>query len=505
MKVKTIKPTPKFWDHETMVIKDDPVDKKLYDKQMLEQFDESIKFRDGRYEIKLPRKFDNIDLPNNYDVAKRRIEYLVRRFRKNPSLFKDYKAVINEYLTLGIVEIVEPQELNSSNENVTYYLPHHPVIRKDKQTTNLRVISLSENDRDLTRFLWVDQLPNDQDNSMKLEILRMTRVLFGVTSSPFLLGAVIRHHVRKFEIQYPETSSMISTSMYVDDLLLRSLTVENTLNVAKESSDIFLKANMLLRKWQSNSPELREHLRSLKFDICERVNANPFKILGLIWDIDHDLLRIDNQNLCEFVNCQEKTKRTIIQATGIKKVTRGLRKKWDNWCEQLQYLNTIKVPRCYFHDFQGNYDSIEIHCFCDASEKAFGSVIFLRFTIDEKVRTAFLTSKSRLAPIKRMTLPRLELMGAVVGARLINRVLSVLKLDAQTYLWTDSNIVLHWVKSSFCTWKPFVSNRIVEIQNLTNPKDWRHCRGRDNPADRLTRGITIKDLENDELWWFGPS
>ncbi|GIY56669.1 reverse transcriptase [Caerostris darwini] len=92
-----------------------------------------------------------------------------------------------------------------------------------------------------------------------------------------------------------------------------------------------------------------------------------------------------------------------------------------------------------------------------------------RFTKDEKVKTAFVTSKSRLAPIKRMTLPRLKLMGAVVGARLINRVL------------------------------------IVEIQNLTNPKDWKHCRGRDNPAERLTRGITIKDLENDELWWFGSS
>ncbi|GIY88029.1 uncharacterized protein CDAR_413241 [Caerostris darwini] len=213
----------------------------------------------------------------------------------------------------------------------------------------------------------------------------MTRVLFGVNSSPFLLGAVIRHHIRKFEIQYPETSSMISTSMYVDDLLLGSLTVENTLNLAKKSSDIFLKANMLLRKWQSNSLELREHLRSLKFDICET------------------------------------------------------------------------VPRCYFRDFQGNYDSIEIHCFCDASEKAFGSVIFLRFTKDEKVRTAFVTSKSRLAPIKRMTLPRLELMGAVVGARLIYRVLIGGIVEGETILLI------------------------------------------------VTRGITIKDLENDELWWFGPS
>ncbi|GIX82395.1 DUF5641 domain-containing protein [Caerostris extrusa] len=144
-------------------------------------------------------------------------------------------------------------------------------------------IGLAEDDRDLTRFLWVDQLPNDQDNSMKLEILRMTRVVFGVTSSPFLLGQLL-------------------------------------------------------------------------------------------------------------------------------------------------------------------------HWFCNASENAFGSVIFLRFTKDKKVKTAFVTSKSLLAPIKRMTLPRLKLMGAVVGARLINRVL-----------------------------------------------------GRDNPPDRLTRGVTIKDLENDELWWFGSS
>ncbi|GIX68193.1 DUF1758 domain-containing protein [Caerostris extrusa] len=95
---KTLTELQKFWDRETLGIKDDPVGKKLYDKQMLEQFDESIKFSDGRDQVKLSRKFDNIDLANNYDVEKRRFEYLVMRFRKNPSLFKDQKSVMQEYM-----------------------------------------------------------------------------------------------------------------------------------------------------------------------------------------------------------------------------------------------------------------------------------------------------------------------------------------------------------------------------------------------------------------------
>ncbi|GIX89292.1 hypothetical protein CEXT_92831 [Caerostris extrusa] len=114
MKVKTIKPLielQKFEDLETLRIKDDPMDKKFYDKQRLEQFDESIKFSDGRDEVKLSRKFDYIDLANNYDVAKRRFEYLIMRFRKNPSLFKDQKAVMQEDMDKIKLELQEVCQL----------------------------------------------------------------------------------------------------------------------------------------------------------------------------------------------------------------------------------------------------------------------------------------------------------------------------------------------------------------------------------------------------------
>ena len=113
--------------------------------------------------------------------------------------------------------------------------------------------------------------------------------------------------------------------------------------------------------------------------------------------------------------------------------------------------------------------------------------------------TSFVASQSKMTPLKKMTLPCLELMGALIGARLGNSLLKPLNMERnQLNMWTDSMIV-HWIHST-----AFVANRVTEIQGLTNPDSWSHCSGKTNPADLPTRGPSVKTLIHSQLWWSGP-
>lgn len=114
-------------------------------------------------------------------------------------------------------------------------------------------------------------------------------------------------------------------------------------------------------------------------------------------------------------------------------------------------------------------------------------------------------SKSRIAPVKPLTLARLELMACLLAARLYKYLTESLHdVPTKTYLWTDSTIACHWINSDATRWKPFVQNRVTEIQSHTNRICWRHCPGKENPADLMTRGIKASRLVNEQLWWSGP-
>ncbi|GFX85883.1 integrase catalytic domain-containing protein [Trichonephila clavipes] len=147
-----------------------------------------------------------------------------------------------------------------------------------------------------------------------------------------------------------------------------------------------------------------------------------------------------------------------------------IEQEWKKWCEELPHLRNLKIPRLVL-DSTLLEDDVELHSFCDANKKAYGAAIYLRTKSRNGISVKLVTSKSRVAPLNCVTLSRLELLGALVTARLASKEKKIvkLKISCLQYHWTDSKIVLFWVKGNKTRWKQFVANRVNEINSLTDP------------------------------------
>jgi hypothetical protein len=175
---------------------------------------------------------------------------------------------------------------------------------------------------------------------------------------------------------------------------------------------------------------------------------------------------------------------------------------WTKLLNELNCLNDVRIPRCYFQFIPVQ---CEIHGFCDASDRAYAAVLYLRCTYDNgEVGVRLVASKSRVAPIMGpVSIPRLELLGAVLLARLMSKFLSNVK-PVNWICWTDSMTTLCWIKNERI-WKQFVQHRVNKIRELTSKEVWRHCPGELNQADIPSRDQSGKDLSQNTTWWNGPS
>ena len=177
--------------------------------------------------------------------------------------------------------------------------------------------------------------------------------------------------------------------------------------------------------------------------------------------------------------------------------------KWKRITSGLSLLEGVSVPRCYFK-FNSPCRGIQIHGFCDASERAFAGIIYMRSEYENgNVEIVLMVSKTRVAPTKWQTMPRLELLDAVVLSHLISRVAASLPSPVPIFCWTDSMAALHWVRVNK-PWKQYISHRVVEIRRLTKGEYWQHCPGDINPANIPSRGVSGSKLATSNLWWNGP-
>lgn len=173
--------------------------------------------------------------------------------------------------------------------------------------------------------------------------------------------------------------------------------------------------------------------------------------------------------------------------------------------QDIPELQRIQVPRC-LKDDASTVKKTSIHTFTDASEKAYTTVIYGRYEYEDgSVSSRLITAKTRLVPLKAIAIPRLELMGALIGVRLAKQICASMEIDPEkTTYWIDSLNVGYWIRGHSRQYKTFVAHRVGEIHEHTSPGQWRYVPTKLNTADRGTRGLTAKELENDKCWWQGP-
>ncbi|GFX76405.1 integrase catalytic domain-containing protein [Trichonephila clavipes] len=551
----------KFWDLEAIGIKAesscDP------DDQAMQHFKSSVRFNSGRYEVGFPWKGHTQELNDNFSVAEKRVKSLTRRFIRDPTLYIQYSEILKEYESQGIIERV--LETEKPTDRAVFYLPHQAVFRQESLTTKMRIvfdasshedgqpslndciwsgenlnpnifhliisfrlntiaitadieraflqISLRDEDRDAVRFLFPD-IRSNQTDPYKFQVYRFKRVMFGVNVSPFLLSATIKHHIENYREQYPAATEMLDTCLYVDDVISGADDISQALKVSKDAETIMKNASMKLRKWNSNDQTLmrtweREGLETHPSHPDDSSKIPSSKVLGIPWDVVHDYFTIDVKGLLQLDTSKPITKELCFNHLGKYTIQLGschpTRLGSNAYYKNFGY-GKLKIPRKIL-DSSGDSSEVQIHTFSDASQKAYGAAAFLRVKHKDRVSVDLVTSKSRVAPLKRLSLPRLELMGALLAARLAKEVKKILdqKCSTRAFFWTDSQVTLHWIKGPSHRWKPFVANRVREIQSLTDPNSWFHCSGKDNPADLLTRGISVDALTTNSKWWNGSS
>ncbi|GFS68277.1 integrase catalytic domain-containing protein [Trichonephila clavipes] len=517
----------KFWDLEAIGIKAesscDP------DDQAMQHFKSSVRFNSGRYEVGFPWKGHTQELNDNFSVAEKRVKSLTRRFIRDPTLYIQYSEILKEYESQGIIERV--LETEKPTDRAVFYLPHQAVFRQESLTTKMRIvfdasshedgqpslndciwsdierafsqISLRDEDRDAVRFLFPD-IRSNQTDPYKFQVYRFKRVMFGVNVSPFLLSATIKHHIENYREQYPAATEMLDTCLYVDDVISGADDISQALKVSKDAETIMKNASMKLRKWNSNDQTLmrtweREGLETHPRHPDDSSKIPSSKVLGIPWDVVHDYFTIDVKGLLQLDTSKPITKELCFNQLG-------------KYTIQLGSCHPTRLgSNAYYKNFgYGSYPGMTSYrqIFMQYGHNgAYGAAAFLRVKHKDRVSVDLVTSKSRVAPLKRLSLPRLELMGALLAARLAKEVKKILdqKCSTRAFFWTDSQVTLHWIKGPSHRWKPFVANRVREIQSLTDPNSWFHCSGKDNPADLLTRGISVDALTTNSKWWNGSS
>ena len=394
-------------------------------------------------------------------------------------------------------------------------------------------VKVADEDRNALRFLWWE----NGDLTKSPNEYRMAVHIFGAKSSPSCTTFALRKTANDNKSKYSEiTVNSVSKSFYVDDFL-KSLDDEGAVvDLARELRQLLKCGGFRLTKFLSNRQNVINSIpaseRAASVQNASLCDEQPNeRALGVRWDVHDDKLTYDAK-----VPDKPVTRRGILAAVSslfdplglaapvtlkAKAVLQELcrmqlswdseipeseRIKWHNWLKALPSLRAVRIPRCYKPIGFGKVIDIQLHIFCDASENGYGACAYLRFTNQHgAVCVSLAFGKSRLAPLKQVSIPRLELTAAVLASRLCAQIHREVEFEiSQTILWTDSMIALSYIKNKSRRFKVFVANRLAIIHENTKESQWRHVPTQSNPADIASRGLDPDDKTKLNVWLNGP-
>ncbi len=356
-------------------------------------------FKDGRYEVGLSWRKPRPIPPDNHELIQKRLHSLLRRLRLSPAILLEYDAVIRKQVELGIVQQVPDSDFGIVGS--VHYLPHHAVVKQEKETTKVRVVydasaraggpslneclftgpnfnqkildillrsypvalvsdiekaflmfSISEEDRDVLRFLRID---DDTKADPAVQVFRFTQVVFGVSSSPFLLNATIDHHLKLFSSTKPELLRLLLPSIYVDDVVAGARDVDAALQMYRDSKGILREGGFNLCKFVTNEPQLQRAINELEGVPCspdtdyvdettyakstlggvQEMSPTDQKVFGVKWDVSTDCLVFSVQEIAALTDLEEPTKRKIASTVG-------------KFCDPLGFLSPVVVKFTMF-------------------------------------------------------------------------------------------------------------------------------------------------------------
>ncbi|XP_075167703.1 uncharacterized protein LOC142239825 [Haematobia irritans] len=398
----------------------------------------------GRFVVRLPLSEDAATLGESETSAYSRFLALERRFKRDNNLEKQYKDFMQSYEDLGHMTQIDPKSLPGPR----YYIPHHCVLRPESSTTKLRVLFDASAKTSTNRSL------NDWSNS----------------EAGFKLRKWCANH-RQLLQDIPQDDQEVNLDF--ENASIKALGL-----IWSPASDQFCLRAIL-------QPVSVIAKRSVISDVARIYD--PLGIAGPVVVA----AKIFIQQLWED------------QISWDDELPEDRTTKWHAFRNAVNTLDNTRIPR---HVFDGQTaQHIQMHVFVHATEKAYGAAIYIRSKLPNKrIIVRLLCAKSRVAPLQRVSLPRLELCAALLGAELANKTKNKLRYEVkQLFFWSDSEIVLHWINSASSSLKTFVANRISKIQDLTINSQWRHVDSKTNPADLISRGLKPEQLPECNMWFYG--
>ena len=363
---------------------------------------------------------------------------------------------------------------------------------------------------------------------------------FGAASSPCSAHYVKNWNATHFGESTPEAVKAIHERHYMDDYLDSAHTITSAKKQVTDVINLHKMGGFEIRSWISSHKEvlcdLPEDLLAPSKAVTWEEKTKTERILGMRWDPWVDCFTYVVNPDCKQIAFSKRnpTKREVLRLVmslfdplgllshyivkakillqdvwrtgqGWDDELSGLPlKKWETWVTQLANIENLKIRRCYSPEMM-TATQLQLHLFCDASEQAFSAVAYIRTTSESSIEISLVAAKSRVSPLKPVSIPRLELQAAVLAARLAETIKGHhdIKIHS-TIFWTDSKTVLCWLRSDARNFKPFVSHRIGEILDLTDVSDWRWIPTKENVADDATRDLHPTDLRSDNRWFTGP-